>query len=224
MKILIPAISQERIVTCLRTLRTNPKDIIVVDNSPNGLELPFSVGRRVHRGMNLGVAHSRNIGVRALMESDDTHLAICSQSVVFGRNGGRELKEMLGDEWGAEYVGLGWHLNMFTRKFFEAFGFFDENFHPAYMEDTDALYRMGLLDMPSPRENGRSRPYYTIDATCPDAGALKDGKATVDFAELETYYTLKWGGLQGQEKFERPFNNPELPINWWPRVTTAGAT
>lgn len=145
MKILIPAISQERIVTCLRTLRTNPKDIIVVDNSPNGLELPFSVGRRVHRGMNLGVAHSWNIGVRALMESDDTHLAICSQSVVFGRNGGRELKEMLGDEWGAEYVGLGWHLNMFTRKFFEAFGFFDENFHPAYMEDTDALYRMGLL-------------------------------------------------------------------------------
>lgn len=72
MKILIPAISQERIVTCLRTLRTNPKDIIVVDNSPNGLELPFSVGRRVHRGMNLGVAHSWNIGVRALMESDDT--------------------------------------------------------------------------------------------------------------------------------------------------------
>jgi len=221
-KILIPAISQERLVTCLRTLRTNPKDIIVVDNSTNGLALPFAVGRRIHRGMNLGVAKSWNIGVRALMESDDTHLVICSQSVVFGRNGGRELKEMLGDEWGAEFIGLGWHLNTFTRQFFETFGFFDENFHPAYFEDTDALYRMGLLGMPSPRENGRTRPYYTIDAECPDAGALKDGKAEIDFASLQTYYTAKWGGLQGDEKFERPFNNTELPINWWPRVQAAG--
>lgn len=223
MKILVPAISQQRVETCLRTLRLNPKDIIVVDNSPHGLSLPFAVGKRVHRGYNLGVSRSWNIGVRTLLESDDTHLVICSQSVVFGRNGGRDLRGMLGDEWGAEYVGLGWHLNTFTRQFFETFGFFDENFHPGYFEDTDALYRMGLLGMPSPRENGRSRPYYEIDATCPDAGALNDRKVEVDFDDLRRYYQSKWGGQQGEEKFERPFNNPDAPINWWPRVATAGS-
>lgn len=222
MKVLIPAISEDRLDLCLRSMRINPRDIIVVDNSAKGLSLPFPVGKRICTGRNLGVARAWNIGIREVLNSDEETLTICSQSVVFGRDGARNLKNMLGDEWGAEYVGLGWHLNTFSRQFLETFGFFDENFYPAYFEDTDALYRMGLLDMPSPRENGRTRPYYDIKAECVVGGALRDGKATVHMGSLEMYYVSKWGGKQGEEKYVTPFNHPEAPINWWPGVEFAG--
>ncbi len=218
MKILIPGITQERVTTCLTTLRHNPRDIIFVDNSLTGISLPFPVGKRYHTGRNMGVARAWNLGIRdVLADPEETHLVICSQSVVFGRTGGRDLKASItDDEWGSEYVGLGWHLNTFSRKFLETFGYFDENFYPAYFEDTDALYRMGLLDMPSPRENGRSRPYFHIDAACHiDGGALKDGKVSVDFTMLQAYYRAKWGGLQGDETYRRPFNQ-DVDINWWP--------
>lgn len=223
MKVLIPAISQERVFNCVLSLRVKPDNIIVVDNSPNGLELPYPVGKRVHTGRNLGVARSWNIGVRAVLESEDDYLIICSQSVSFGRNGARDLKNSLTDRWGAEYVGMGWHLNAFSREFLETFGFFDENYYPAYSEDTDALYRMGLLGLPSPRENGRSRPYFEIDASCAtNGGALKDGTATVDFGDIGMYYESKWGGPQGQERYKTPFNNPNAHVNWWPGVSYAG--
>jgi len=219
-KVLVPGISQERVHLCLTSLRLNPRDIIVVDNTPTGLMLPFPVGKRYHFGRNVGVARAWNLGIRdVLADPDETHLVICSQSVVFGRTGGRDLKTSVadGDEWGSEYIGLGWHLNAFSRKFLETFGYFDENFYPAYFEDTDALYRMGLLDMPSPRENGRTRPYFQIDAECrTDGGAIKDGKVDINFTMLQMYYQAKWGGRQGEEKFERPFNQPDADINWWP--------
>lgn len=220
MKVLIPAISPDRTAVCLRSLKVNPRDIIVVDNSVHGIDLPFPVSKRVHLKRNLGVARAWNIGVKTVLDDpEETHLIICSQSVVFGRHGGRDLKNSIAaaDEWGCEYVGMGWHLNTFSRHFLETFGYFDENFFPAYFEDTDALYRMGLLGIPSPRENGRSRPYFNIDASCNvDGGAIQDGKADINFTMLRSYYRAKWGGEQGEEKFERPFNQPDIDINWWP--------
>jgi hypothetical protein len=225
-KILIPAISQHRIHRCLLSLRTKPKDLIVVDNSVDGLTLPYRPGTLIRAGRNLGVARSWNIGVRAVMDDlEEDFLVICSQSVVFGRTGGRDIPTSLShaDEWGCEYAGMGWHMNAFSRKFLETFGFFDETFYPAYMEDTDALYRMGLLGIPSPRENGQTRPYFNIDASCDtDGGALKDGVAQVSFHDLQIYYEAKWGGSQGNETFKQPFNHPAADINWWPGIRQAG--
>ena len=104
----------------------------------------------------------------------------------------------------------------------QTFGFFDENFYPAYYEDTDALYRMGLLGIPSPRENGQSRPYAEIDATClPNRQATTRGNIHVDFDSLRYYYRGKWGGDQGHETFRTAFDDFH-GVNWWPGCRLAG--
>lgn len=223
MKLVIPAISQHRIERCLASLKIDPADIILVDNSEDGLVLPYPVGMYIHNGTNLGVARAWNIGVREIQQTRDDYLVICSQSVVFGDAGGLDLLDTLTDPIGVEYVGFGWHLNAFSREFFEEFGYFDEHFYPAYFEDTDALYRMGLMGMPSPRENGRSRPYHAIDGHCTiDAGALRDG-VRVDFGPITDYYYAKWGGHQGYETFRYPFNMRDKHVGWWEGCENAGA-
>lgn len=227
MKVLIPAISEPRVTTCLMSLVDfDPLDIIIVDNTVGGLTLPYVVGKHVHLRRNLGVARSWNIGLTNMYDTSDDYLVVCSQSIVFGPDGAENLRaSVVGTEWGTEYAGMGWHLNAFSSKFASWFGFFDENFWPAYFEDTDALYRMGLLGIPSPRENGLSRPQFQIDAECSMvAGALTDGVAAVDFDQLRLYYTSKWGGEQGREKYKKPFGNrrSKVGINWWPGVDRAG--
>lgn len=225
MRLLIPVTVQELATRCLNSIKDeiDPELVIVVDNSLYGLELPFEPGMVVRKFKNLGVSKSWNIGINAVLDSNAQWLTVCSQSVVFGPNGISDLFYSLvnTDEWGAEYNGMSWHLNTFTRRFMLTAGYFDENLYPAYMEDTDMLYRMGLLGIPSPRENGRSRPYFNIDAVCTgNAQALKAG-ISVDFTKLTEYYERKWGGPQQHEVYREAFG--DKGINWWPGVELAGA-
>ena len=222
--ILIPVITQDLAWNCLRSLDVDPATLIVVDNSSHGLDLPVVPGKLVRFGWNIGVAHAWNIGIRTALDNNAGTLTVCSQSIVFGPRGTADLIHANAntDEWGAEYIGMGWHLNTFTRKFMQTVGFFDENFYPAYMEDTDMLYRMGLLGIPSPRENGRTRPYFTIDAELAGTAlVLKGGEAHVDFDGLRQYYIRKWGGDQGHERYVSPFDS-DHDVNWWPGVDSAG--
>lgn len=225
--ILVPIINQDLAWNCLASMegKFDPADIVVVDNSRerHPLVLPFTPGFYVYRRQNLGVARSWNIGIRRALAAGQP-LTVCSQSVAWGRRGAETLAESYAnmDEWGAEYPGFSWHVNTFTVKFMETMGFFDENLFPAYMEDTDMLYRMGLCGLPSPRENGRHRPNFDLDATCgPDGAALNSGVVEVNFGRLERYYREKWGGNQQEEIFHTPFNSGK-GVNWWEGVDYAG--
>jgi GT2 family glycosyltransferase len=95
---------------------------------------------------------------------------------------------------------------------------FDFNLRPAYLEDSDHAYRCDLA--------GLKR------ITIPDCNAIHgeqvrghmEGSRTVNATpqlQMENsrthgnnfnYYRRKWGGVNEQETFKHPFNNPNLPL------------
>jgi len=96
------------------------------------------------------------------------------------------------------------------RSGFDKFGWFDENFYPAYWEDGDAWMRMK-----------RNKTIKTIHAT--GLHTKHEGSATVNsdsalrnlnqitFQKNREYYESKWDF----ERAEHPFNNPNNPVNFW---------
>ena|GEM_PF-2848362 len=107
---------------------------------------------------------------------------------------------------------------MVDRRFFDTVGEFDESFAPAYLEDTDMVYRLRLLG---------ARVATCLAALCLnyDRGTIK---GIIDcessdvpifrqlLTELRTHisanderYVRKWGGPHSQERFTVPFNGVE---------------
>lgn len=97
-------------------------------------------------------------------------------------------------------------------EFTSRFGYFDENFAPAYFEDNDMAYRIKLA--------GGS------DVKCTAAPMFHAGSVTQNwngnlvvthemFRKNRAYYEQKWGGAPGEEKFSTPFNDPDLTIKDW---------
>ncbi|MGH9093847.1 MAG: glycosyltransferase family 2 protein [Acidimicrobiales bacterium] len=163
---------------------------------------------------NRGVAASWNLGAGTMRAQGHEWLVIVSEAIRFGLAGGLDLEAALDDDPGYPWVDalFGWHLIAFRASTIEAVGRFDEVFWPAYMEDTDYLYRMGLAGIASPRENDRPRRQLThIDAV--DAGTehgLRTGRVRVDFGEQARRYRQKWGGDQGHETYRTPYGDPTL--------------
>lgn len=92
---------------------------------------------------------------------------------------------------------------------FETIGYFDENFIPAYYEDTDYFRRVRLAGMKQ----------FTVQDTCiRHVGSLSLATVHPDvhnqqFLRIAQYYVKKWGGDYGHELFDRPFNDPQFDLN-----------
>jgi hypothetical protein len=103
----------------------------------------------------------------------------------------------------------------------ERVGLFDENIYPAYLEDCDYHYRAKLAG-----------------ARCEDIsdlglihGELVDGKIEGSRAINSNpiysrengrthqgnfeYYRAKWGGINGEETYAYPFNDPHNSLDYW---------
>lgn len=94
-----------------------------------------------------------------------------------------------------------------TKECWEEVGEFDEIFAPAYFEDNDYHYRMGLCGVSS--------------IVLPPAMFFHFGSGTQNeanenglpmvpggmFENNRASYARKWGGIPGQEKFSHPFND-----------------
>lgn len=217
--LVLPGIDQELTASCMASMRIDHERVVVVDNAPLPLVLPWVPGEVVRTGRNLGVSASWNHGARRVVQERRDMLVLCSQAIQFGAAGGTDLIDQLPatDGHGLEVVGPGWHLVCFTRATLEECGPFDEGFFPAYYEDTDYLYRMGLHGLPSPRENGRHWPYVHVQHT--DRGtalSVAKGLAQPAWATLADRYRAKWGGDQGSEQYQRPWNHAARPTWWWP--------
>lgn len=203
----LPSIDPAYRQVCLGGMHQSVRDrTLVVDNTSH----------------NRGVAASWNLGrARAISEGDDW-LVLLSESVRFGEPGALDIEEELradpGNTW-VDFVGLGWHLVAFRTSTLRRVGEFDENFWPAYMEDSDYLIRLDRAGYPSPREN--QLPHRWI-AGCDvdDVGtehALREGLVAVDFAYLVDYWQEKWGGPPPTAGWARPFDSLDRDWTWWPR-------
>jgi GT2 family glycosyltransferase len=88
------------------------------------------------------------------------------------------------------------------KLFTDKFGFFDEEFSPAYFEDNDMHYRMKLAG---------GMAVNRLDAVSMHKGSVTqnwNGQQVVTgdmFRLNESYYILKWGGGPGNEIYTKPF-------------------
>ena len=110
-----------------------------------------------------------------------------------------------------------------TRPGVEAVGLFDENLWPAYLEDCDWGYRADLAGI----RRVTVPDCHAIHGTATDGADGTKGSRTVNSdprlaeANMRThgrnfeYYRAKWGGNNGEEKFQTPFNDPHWPIAYW---------
>lgn len=102
-------------------------------------------------------------------------------------------------------------------------GLFDENIYPAYLEDCDYAHRMTLLGMPGTNvQNIHSLHGETTDPLDSTRGsntihsdqALREKNGRTHGNNFE-YYRSKWGGNNGSERFQNPFNDPNWPVWAW---------
>lgn len=208
---MVPAIDPVHLAGFLAGCKIPHDEILVVDNAARPVfEDTRWDGQYVRRGRNMGVAGSWNIGASRVIADQLDWLIVASTSFRFGEPGGLDfiagLEGCVND--GAQAT-FGWHFIAIARETLLKVGPFDEQFWPAYCEDTDYLYRMGLLGLASPRENGRAWCQIDMEGDFGrQAATLTDGLAPVNLQRCVDMYEAKWGGPQGQERFVTPYGRP----------------
>lgn len=219
----LPVVYEDSADRCINSiLDTNrssglrPEELLVVDNSRAGFVSQRYPNVRAHRdpnGHNLGVARSWNVGVREVMEGDLDWLVIISTSVEFGpllHTTWREQMQRHQRRWMIEAMGHSWHLIAIHRDVFERVGLFDENFYPAYEEQIDFGHRQEILDI--------QRDYASVWVNAMSWGSANHiHEIDCPNPPLVEYYVEKWGGIKGEEKWDKPFNGK--PLDYWPERT-----
>jgi GT2 family glycosyltransferase len=92
---------------------------------------------------------------------------------------------------------------LLSRACWQRVGPFDENFAPAYFEDNDYHYRMGLDGM-----RAIAHPpavFYHFGSRTQNEAASQPIVHSSAFERNREYYIGKWGGPPGAEVFRRPF-------------------
>lgn len=99
---------------------------------------------------------------------------------------------------------------VWTRKAVDEFGYFDENFWPAYYEDLDMRFRFKIGNAST-----YHIPLYGQNHGKPYPGGqnwngMKDGAGLFNRA----YFLKKWGSLE-KPLWNHPYNDPSLSIRDW---------
>jgi GT2 family glycosyltransferase len=187
------------IVSALRGTR-RPAKILVVDN---GGDYSSKMSTRaevevIYSGTNIGVACGWNRLLKAgawIISNDDVELA----DTTFA-----ELAASL--EEGHLFVfGGGWALFGQRPEVADRIGYYDEDFFPAYYEDSD--YRMRLKIAGIPIGTPLTKPFLHIQwASSKDSP--EELREWID--KNYQHYLRKWGGPPDHETYLTPFNQPEL--------------
>jgi GT2 family glycosyltransferase len=146
---------------------------------------------------------------------------ICGNDVMFTPG---DLEKMVKEIWAKhkEYVmffgNQGHNAFAISELAIDNIGYFDENFYPAYLEDSDYSRRIGLTGT----KQVDIQDVHIIHGEAPNWGSstifsnprfrIANG---MTHGNGHRYYRAKWGGENGSEKFKKPFNNPNLsPKDW----------
>lgn len=172
-----------------------------------------------HIGYNAGLARSWNQGlVDSLAENADV-IFIANDDTEANRSDMLRMAQAaldVGHEYyminaqglhveGNLYAGLQLALAAVTPLWLEKLGAFDENFLICYHEDVD-LYKRAHLQGLKPYTIGDTPMRHLCSQTIRrNERALHQLQVAVP--RNEKYYAAKWGGPDGHEPFDRPFDN-----------------
>jgi GT2 family glycosyltransferase len=221
--IVLPVIVEEIAQKCLDTIDPKfYKNILVIDNTKDG------IGKRPgiqyeHHPENLGCSRSWNIGARKVVNGKLDYLIIISATILFedGMRGFIEDLENNENRWGLETQHI-WHLIALSRKMIERCGYFDENYYPAYFEDSDYIRRWELSGIHNPMSSTHRLPKVHAAATHQgDALSMKSG-IKVNMEACRNYFIKKWGyeprydTQENRDKlYTAPFNDPKNDVGFW---------
>jgi hypothetical protein len=167
---------------------------------------------------NLGVAPSWNHIIMQNLHSP--YWLVVGNDVFFGQGDLKKIYEYVEKNKSTHAILFGHAYSCFvlTKLGLDTVGYFDENIFPAYLEDCDHFYRVTLAgaiseNIPNTNVKHGEAPLWGSSTIHSDK---KYGKANgITHGMNFEYYNRKWGGDNGQEKFNNPFNNPNNGIDYW---------
>jgi hypothetical protein len=196
----------------------NFKGLAKLINSVDTPVLPMVMNNWDH---NYGVGPAWNEGIRRAVEQGCDSIVIVNDDVVMSPGLiSRLINPLQGDTvlvspqniTGVCHPrGLNFWCYAISSSFVDRFGFFDENYAPAYYEDDDMAYRIKL-------GGGKIKTlnefiYHEVQGTQNLDDEPVAGRDVWD-RNLK-YYSDKWGGHPGSERFRSPFNNRSMTIKDW---------
>jgi GT2 family glycosyltransferase len=197
---------------------TDVKRYYVLDNGGRYdlAEWPWWDRRHVCRpGANLGWGAAINLMIRANVAAPWWLFA--NDDMVFGPGHLAATAEYMWEHREptiAHLAGMGYAAFAINAEAVERIGWFDESYHPAYVEDCDFNWRAKLvgdvtiIDIPG----------HSLHAGSQTIGGSPERKAANDitYRRNKDYHRSKWGSEPWEELFLTPFNNGSNPA-----VTTA---
>lgn len=203
---------------CVASIDEPLARLVVIDNSPEGgmgdiarEAAPACVGEVIDTRPpdNLGYSASLNLLVR-------THAALpwwmyANVDAVFAPGDMARVAQQMEGRDAPFLCGIrDFRLFGLNAAMVETVGFWDENFHPMYCEDTDYTRRMRLADaahLMLPGETG-----HVGSATIGDPRYGTHNTRT--YPDNRAYYQAKWGGDINAEGFATPFNKGGSVRDW----------
>ncbi len=172
-------------------------------------------------GHNLGVSASWNAIIKSTPLAP--YWLILNSDVELGQNDLAKIKNFVEPRLHTHGLLWAWGFSAFviTPLALETIGFFDENIYPAYLEDCDYHYRaklagfqcenvpnLGLLH--GELVDGKIQGSRAIGS---DVKMLRENGRT--HQGNFDYYRQKWGGINGEEIYIYPFNDPHNKLDYW---------
>lgn len=177
-------------------------DIYIIDNGDQGIENKF--GDRVKifetKKDNLSVAGSWNRLCQYIFAKHDCAL-ILNDDIYLGRKE-YEIDLLINNHHHDFYLSMfEWSVFIIPKKTYIKVGMFDEDFHPAYYEDNDYMYRMKMAGI---------RPFkipFLNPIIYKNSQTIEKSPLIMTYAKSNKLrYISKWGGEPNNEKFTKPFS------------------
>lgn len=188
--------------------------VMVIDNSWDGLTFDVPPALQpvldvVVPGANLGFGGSVNHVIRS--EPRGPWWCIANADVEFAPG---DLARLAGEmEQGAGWVGItDWRVFGLSAGAVERVGFWDENYHPAFVEDCDYERRCDLAGVERWFIEGATSHVRSVSIRSDQRYARHNART---HAANLAYHAAKWGGPpRGGERFTTPFDSGASVAAW----------
>ena len=190
------------------------------DDILNRLKCKFIQLKIFDPGYNFGLSSSWNSFIKKYVNIDGI-VYITQDDIEFKPNALKDFYNITNSLIHDDVIlGFSWGMFAIRKTSIEKLGYFDENFYPIYYEDADYCRRSHLHNMY--KENKFKFGYGDRNQFIHFGGATSFKKSKVELIEYQrmigmnaTYYIKKWGGSQGNETYNTPFNISELTYKDW---------
>lgn len=174
--------------------------IYVLDNGNQDKDFDHFTLTYLNKKENIGVAASWNELCKVIFTTHNYAL-ILNDDICLGKKE-HEIRDIISRSTGKLLTTMkDFSAFILPKSTYREIGTFDENFK-CYYEDSDYCYRLRLHGFHSVRMMALTPVIYRECSTSNKEPAVHNWAL-----QSKQYYIKKWGGMPGQEKFRRPFND-----------------